>query len=238
MSFSLVPPILCRNMGFMKFRKKKATSIKPNLQSLTPTEILRNNYRDCSWPNIYYDRLQGLIDMLEPKVMVEVGVAYGYHAVDLLSRNPSLVYFGIDPYRADYDPSDSFSKDVESMFGLSGQNSMDILFQTVESNLKRDFLDRANIIRDTSENIVNEFENESVDLVFIDGDHRFEPVLKDLESWWPKVKRNGVILGDDWDWKGVREAAIHFANMNEMKIILLNEINNDHTIFMMVKNNE
>lgn len=40
--------------------------------------------------------------------------------------------------------------------------------------------------------------DESCGLVFIDGDHRFESVLRDLCSWWPKVAPGGLIAGHDY----------------------------------------
>jgi predicted O-methyltransferase YrrM len=35
----------------------------------------------------------------------------------------------------------------------------------------------------------NEFEDESVDFVFIDADHKYESVVKDIQSWLPKIKK-------------------------------------------------
>ena len=39
------------------------------------------------------------------------------------------------------------------------------------------------------------------DLVYIDGDHRYEAVLADLRAWYPKVAAGGILAGDDWgEW--------------------------------------
>ena len=43
------------------------------------------------------------------------------------------------------------------------------------------------------------FPQEFFDLVFIDGDHRYEPFLADLRGFWPLVRDGGIICGHDYD---------------------------------------
>lgn len=43
------------------------------------------------------------------------------------------------------------------------------------------------------------FDNESIDFVFIDGDHHYDSVKEDIAAWLPKVKRGGTIAGHDYD---------------------------------------
>lgn len=50
------------------------------------------------------------------------------------------------------------------------------------------------------------FEDESIDFMFIDGDHSTEAVLRDIEIWLPKVKKGGILAGDDIGWATVRGA--------------------------------
>ncbi len=52
--------------------------------------------------------------------------------------------------------------------------------------------------------------DESVDLLFIDGDHSYSQVKKDLLNHGPKLKKNGVLLGHDYTTSyvpGVKKAA-------------------------------
>eukprot|EP01065_Artemidia_motanka_P009510 TRINITY_DN14876_c0_g1_i2.p1 TRINITY_DN14876_c0_g1~~TRINITY_DN14876_c0_g1_i2.p1 ORF type:complete len:387 (+),score=93.62 TRINITY_DN14876_c0_g1_i2:64-1161(+) len=37
----------------------------------------------------------------------------------------------------------------------------------------------------------------SIDGIFIDANHSFSSVYEDLTTWWPKMKRDGVVLGHD-----------------------------------------
>lgn len=45
-----------------------------------------------------------------------------------------------------------------------------------------------------------------VDMVFIDGDHRYETVLKDIDKANELVKSGGVISGHDYNWPSVKQA--------------------------------
>lgn len=47
----------------------------------------------------------------------------------------------------------------------------------------------------------------SLDFVYIDADHRTPAVLADIARWWPKVRRGGMLAGDDICWPSV-EAAV------------------------------
>ena len=64
---------------------------------------------------------------------------------------------------------------------------------------KAGFTSRINIIDNTSEEASKQFEDNSLDVVFIDADHRYEYVKQDIELWYPKVKPGGLICGHDLD---------------------------------------
>jgi len=60
--------------------------------------------------------------------------------------------------------------------------------------------------RSDSEEILNQFKDESVDYIMVDGAHEYEPVMGDIENWWPKLKTDGVMFGDDYSLAAVSEA--------------------------------
>lgn len=65
-------------------------------------------------------------------------------------------------------------------------------------NVKRNNLERVIIpIRGNSSYTIGIHDDKSIDLSFIDGDHSFEGVTKDLEAILPKMKPGGVILCHD-----------------------------------------
>lgn len=38
----------------------------------------------------------------------------------------------------------------------------------------------------------------SLDYVYIDGDHRYKSVMRDIVVWWPKVRPGGILAGHDF----------------------------------------
>lgn len=61
-------------------------------------------------------------------------------------------------------------------------------------------------IRMSSTEAAKEFENESLDVVFIDMGHSYEEVKEDIEAWYPKVKNKGYIAGHDYGHPPVNQA--------------------------------
>jgi hypothetical protein len=48
----------------------------------------------------------------------------------------------------------------------------------------------------------NKFEDNSIDFLFIDTDHTYEHVSKELKAWYRKVKKGGIIAGHDYNSSG------------------------------------
>ena len=58
--------------------------------------------------------------------------------------------------------------------------------------------DKANIIRSPSVDAVGCFDDESLDFVYIDGDHAFDAAMMDLLLYVPKVRPGGLIMAHDY----------------------------------------
>ena len=79
-------------------------------------------------------------------------------------------------------------------------------------------------LRMSSEQAAELFEDGTFDFVFLDADHGYEGVRRDLQSWFPKVKRRGVLGGHDYlnaDFPGVRRAADEFFMEQELPLQVL-----------------
>jgi len=82
-------------------------------------------------------------------------------------------------------------------------------------NIKRNEL--SNIVRVVNSDITQAaslYEDESVDFVFVDASHYYEPVRNDLWLWYPKVKKGGLMGGHDYFEKGdVKKAVDEFLKI-------------------------
>jgi len=63
---------------------------------------------------------------------------------------------------------------------------------------------------------VKDFADEFFDYVYIDGDHEYEPVKKDLLAWWPKVKTGGIMGGHDVIMPDISKALDEFVKENKI----------------------
>ena len=84
----------------------------------------------------------------------------------------------------------------------------DFLFMFRE-NLKF-FIGREMVVplqgRSDSPDILNRFKDEEIDFIMVDGAHEHEAVVDDIINWWPKLKPDGIMFGDDFDLESVKEA--------------------------------
>jgi predicted O-methyltransferase YrrM len=62
-----------------------------------------------------------------------------------------------------------------------------------------------------------QFDDEYFDCVFLDADHKYEVVKKDIDLWYNKVRKGGILAGHDYNQKscGVKQAVDErFNNAN------------------------
>jgi len=58
--------------------------------------------------------------------------------------------------------------------------------------------DNVEIIKGFSVSVAEQFRDESLDLVYIDGNHARKEVKADMLAWYPKIKHGGVLCGHDY----------------------------------------
>ena len=83
-----------------------------------------------------------------------------------------------------------------------------------------------NIMIGSSTEVAQDFEDKSIDFVFIDAAHDYESVKADIEAWLPKCK--GIIAGHDFTdgYPGVKKAVIEIFGTN----ILLRYANEGYSL--------
>jgi predicted O-methyltransferase YrrM len=126
-----------------------------------------------------------LISQIKPKKIVELGVHYGdsyftfCQACEELDLDTQL--FGIDHWQGD------------EQAGLYGEE----VFETVNSYSEEFYSEKSTLLRMDFEEALQRFEDQSIDLLHIDGSHQYEAVKKDFETWLPKLQKGGLILMHD-----------------------------------------
>lgn len=75
----------------------------------------------------------------------------------------------------------------------------DTKYSQAKSNL-RHHEDQVGLIRGTLTECASTFEQEYFDVIYIDGDHTYLPVLTDTVVAWPLLKSGGIMIWDDTDW--------------------------------------
>lgn len=124
----------------------------------------------------------------------EIGVQYGTLSNGIAEYlDPSLFYL-IDPWEKDNQKFKSIRLPV-----ISNSEIREAYITTknqpyIKNNLKIKFLKLKSI--DAFQHIPNN----SLDWVFIDGDHSYKGISFDLEGILPKMKSNSLIFGDDLTW--------------------------------------
>jgi len=158
---------------------------------------------------------EGLLDVLPKHSLVaEIGVYRAEFSKKILEKTQPLNLFLIDPWKT----------------MLDGEN-IDLQFESFYQEVKNKFKDNTNVfvIRKTSSEAADAIT--SLDWVYIDADHHYEPCLNDLRTYAPKVKENGYICGHDWVTKpkngfGVNDAVNQFVKENNYILVgLTNEDN-------------
>jgi len=125
----------------------------------------------------------------------EIGVWQGDFSKMVLSTCTLETYYLIDPY--------TFMPEFPNrMYGgtvAKSQADMDQIFEQTKAKLAP--LPGQQIwLRDLSEGAANQIEDDSLDFVYLDGNHLYDWVYKDLRLYVPKIKPGGHMILDDWLW--------------------------------------
>ena len=154
----------------------------------------------------------------------EVGVHRGVLSEELLRQVPELYLWMVDSWTASA-PDSSYAQSRDNSARLS---QADHLSNLQESYERTSFAaDRRALVRTDSCVAAAAIAAESLDFVFLDADHSYEAVQKDIIAWWPKVRPGGFLAGHDYGAKwnfngrwGVNKAVDEFVSQQKLKLIL------------------
>lgn len=134
-------------------------------------------------------------------VGVEIGTALGDNALSILFELPMKRLILIDPYMPYVDDSGDLV-------------SYEQFYETTKNKFA--VFPQVTIIRKTSEEAANEIP-EPLDFVYIDGNHSYEYVKKDITLYYPKIRQFGVLGGHDYPTgRGVKRAVDEFTKQHKL----------------------
>jgi SAM-dependent methyltransferase len=121
-------------------------------------------------------------------VWVELGVETGINASNILkSADPSRLYL-IDPW----------TKMEKNECPWVGVMDWDLDAQYADVCEQFGENEKVEVIRKRSSEAVVAFEDESVDVVFVDANHTHEYCLRDAREWFEKLRPGGFLLFHDY----------------------------------------
>jgi Methyltransferase domain len=173
-----------------------------------PSRLYRQDQQGWGSTHPY---LTDAIETLRPSIVVEIGVWKGGSVISLASRMRDLnldgVVIAVDTWLGAWDhwTSDewfahlNFSNGFPSLYHTFAANIVGAGLQDYVLPLPLDSINAANVLR--------HHEVRPVDVVHIDGGHDYHAVTSDLREWWPMVRPQGTLIGDDYPhWPEVRKA--------------------------------
>ena len=183
------------------------------------------------------NRRQFLLDILpEESVGAEIGVHLGEFSKQILDAISPRELHLIDPW--EHQTSSIYKTAWYGGGAIGGQTELDERYASVIETFSQNIYDQqVKVHRGYSTDILQKFQDQYFDWVYIDGNHLYEYVKKDIELSLQKVKSGGYITGDDygeggWWQGGVKKAVDEFANNQAVQLV---EIRNSQFIFR--KNN-
>jgi predicted O-methyltransferase YrrM len=141
-----------------------------SVKSGISSEYLRDLFNKDT-TSVYYKYLYNVVNRFKGKgiITVELGTFMGRSTAFLAEANPEGSVTTVD-----LAPKEEF-KNVEAKY------------DNITSYLGRS----------DSQELLDMFKEESVDICYFDTEHEYEVVSKEVEVWYPKIKKGGIMLFDD-----------------------------------------
>jgi len=169
-----------------------------NEQVKNDLSVLRYNKRYRIW--------RPFMEKYNCQHICEVGVRTGENFRKMIKHAPAVAV-AVDCWKDDGIVSHN---DV----ALS-QEALDNQYESLKNLLKDN--SSVQICREYSSDAVKRFPDNYFDLVYIDADHTFAGALQDIIDWYPKVKKGGFLLGDDFTGNHKTRTGVRFGVVKAVK---------------------
>lgn len=182
-------------------------SVESVAKSLSPPVSTEDRLDPREWPamvvpghfwfrNAYSRLLEELVAQGGPRVWVEVGVFQGQSLAwlgrEVLTRGLDVTIHGVDTF--------------DGWTGTLRGKALREAFDGYTGALGKALGDRWHVHAMTSVQGSCLFRPKTVDVVWLDADHSYDAVRRDISVWQPNVKEGGVIGGDDFSFEETSRA--------------------------------
>jgi hypothetical protein len=137
-------------------------------------------------------------------LVIELGVAAGRFAYEMLRENRAIRYIGIDRWSDHHD-----RLEYEAAFGLLNRREWD-----------------ATLMISTFAEAIDSFQDGHAEMIYIDGyAHTGQEGGQTLRDWYPKVKPGGIFAGHDYSghYPQTIEAVDAFVAEHGLKLSIIDE---------------
>lgn len=152
------------------------------------SKTYKDNYIFIFRPSIVFAKF--FLD--DNPICAEIGTYRGVNAFEIATHLQPSKLFLIDHY--------NYSNTTNKNNITSSEEDL----TAARNNLK--IFPQAEFIIKPSVEAAKGFEDNYFDFIYIDAEHTYESVKQDMESWFPKLKPNGLMAGHDFKIEGVMKA--------------------------------
>lgn len=139
---------------------------------------------------VQLDVLSKWCNKYRPSVIIEVGSWLGRSTsvFGKYARDNGAIVIAVDWWKDNPDVGLFIKNNNIDVFNQFMQNINELGLSRNVSALAMDSIEASCLINDSS-----------IDMIFIDADHRYSKVSRDIRYWYPKLIPGGVICGHDFE---------------------------------------
>ena len=140
---------------------------------------------------------------------VEIGTYRGENVRSIIKELNIKKLYIIDPYEEYNDYLNSEKKQTQEILSKVEKKA--------RLKLKK-YSDKIIWIKKYSNKAIKDIPN-NIDFIYIDGNHKYGYVKRDMENYWKKVKKGGILAGHDitsLNFQGVAKAFVEFCYENKL----------------------
>lgn len=149
-----------------------------------------------------------IINLMNYRVGVELGISYAHSTVTMLTHCDQLEkLYAIDCYK----PYEDYYTANAEVDRYEIEIIKNIALKTLSSTKNKEKL---SLIIEDSDLVVDKFDDGELDFAFLDAHLNSEHIKKDLQKWYPKVKKGGMVAIHDTGYQTVLEEVEIFMEKN------------------------